>query len=247
MLRNLDGSTGSGRYTLFIDDGGVLNDNRKRRPEWLRLIGEFMPPRMGGTAEAWTAANRAVVTPAFWSDITQRLPGFENHRQFQRSYALVWMRRMCETVGVACPADDEAVRLHTELSSYVAERADAAIDGAADTVRSLHRAGYTLHMASGTPSWELQGILGRMGVAEAFSGLYGPDLVDHVKYGPAFYEKIFAHAGVAPDKALVIESDAECCRWAIEAGARAVWVNPNGRGEVASLGALTRTLLEADA
>ncbi len=30
---------------LFIDDGGLLNDNALRAPEWQRLIGEYFPPR----------------------------------------------------------------------------------------------------------------------------------------------------------------------------------------------------------
>jgi phosphoglycolate phosphatase-like HAD superfamily hydrolase len=134
--------------------------------------------------------------------------------------------------------------MHRELSCYVAERADAAIEGAAEAVRALQSAGYTLYMASGTPSWELRGILGRMGILEAFSELCGPDLVDHVKYGPVYYERIFADAGVEPGQALVIESDLECCHWAREAGARAVCVDLNGAGDVSSLAEVTRTLLE---
>ncbi len=84
---------------------------------------------------------------------------------------------------------------------YVNQRAEAAITGAADAVRSLHRAGYTLYTASGTPSWDLRAILGKMGIAEVFSGFYGPDLIDHVKYGPGFYQKLFKDTGVDPSSA----------------------------------------------
>ena len=45
---------------LFLDDGGVLNDNALRGPEWLRLIGGFMPARLGGTADQWARANSVV-------------------------------------------------------------------------------------------------------------------------------------------------------------------------------------------
>jgi hypothetical protein len=38
---------------VFLDDGGVLNDNERRAPEWRRLLGEFFAPRLGGTPEAW--------------------------------------------------------------------------------------------------------------------------------------------------------------------------------------------------
>jgi len=232
----------TGPLGLFLDDGGVLNDNSLRGPEWLRLIGEFMPARMGGTVEQWASANR-VVFPKAWSDLTKGLADFPNHRVFQRTYASNWIRGMCAYIGITPPPDDEAVTLYAELSSYIAERATCAIAGAADAVVSLHRAGYTLHMASGTPSWELRGIVAKMGIAEAFLGLYGPDVVDHVKYGLEFYEKVFAHACVEPSRALVIESDPECCRWASEAGANAVWIDPEGRGDATTLGDLVRLLV----
>lgn len=228
--------------TLFLDDGGVLNDNRLRAPEWRRLIGEFMPNRMGGTAERWMTANH-LVFPRVWDDLQERMPRCASHQEFQRTYAVSWMGGMCGYLGIAPPRDDEAAALHRELSIYVAERADSAIAGAAHAVRVLHRAGYALYMASGTPSWELQGILTHMGIAEALSGLYGPDLVDHVKHGPAFYRRVFAHAGVAPSSALVIESDSTCCHWASEAGARTVWIDPGGRGDATTLEAFAQQLV----
>jgi len=227
---------------LFLDDGGVLNDNRLRGPEWLRLIGEFMPARMGGTAEQWASANR-VVFAQVWGNLQKRLPDFASHQAFQRTYATNWMSGMCAHVGITPPPDDDAVTLFRELSSHIAERATSAIAGAADAVLSLHRAGYTLYTASGTPSWELRGIVAKMGIAEAISALYGPDLIDHVKYGPAFYRNVFAHAGVAPGRALVIESDSECCRWASEAGATTVWIDPDGRGDATTLETLVHALI----
>ncbi|MCH7953608.1 MAG: hypothetical protein IIC25_06925, partial [Chloroflexi bacterium] len=169
---------------LFLDDGGVLNDNSLRGPEWLRLVGEFMPARLGGTAEQWASANRVVFSPV-WGNLTKRLADFASHQEFQRTYATDWMRGMCAHVGITPLRDDDAVTVYKELSIYIGERANSEIVGAADAVLSLHRAGYTLYTASGTPSWELRGIGAKMGIGEAFSGLYGPDLVDHVKYGPA--------------------------------------------------------------
>lgn len=227
---------------LFLDDGGVLNDNGLRGPEWLRLIGEFMPGRLGATPRQWAEANRSVF-PGVWADLVERLPEFTSHREFQWTYATNWMRAMCARVGVAPPAEADAVTLYRELSIYVAERASSAIAGAADAVLSLHRAGYALYTASGTTSWELRGIAAKMGIADALSGLYGPDLADQVKYGPAFYERIFAHAGIDPGSALVIESDPECCRWASQAGAHAVWINPDGRGDATALRDVARALV----
>jgi phosphoglycolate phosphatase-like HAD superfamily hydrolase len=233
---------GAERFVLFLDDGGVMNDNALRGPEWVRLIAEFMPDRMGGTGEQWASAN-PLIFGQVWADLQKHLPEFRSHKEFQRTLAVNWMRGMCGRIGLTPPPDDETTALYDELSAYVAERAVCAIAGAADAVRSLHGAGYTLYTASGTTSWELRGILGRMGIAEMFSGLYGPDVVDHVKYGPAFYDAVFAHAGVAPDRAAVIDSDSECCEWAREARASAVWIDPDGRGDATTLESFVRQLL----
>ena len=226
---------------IFIDDGGVLNDNSRRAPEWVRLIAEFMPPRMGGTGNQWAKANREVFPP-LWKRIVACMDEFSTHQEFMHFYATNWFADACTHVGVQSPPDDEAVLLYKEFAVYVAERADCGIEGAADAVLALKRAGYTLNMSSGTPSWELSAILNKMGIKDAFSTLYGPDLIDYVKYGPAFYEKLFADAGVSPDSALVVDSDEECCDWALAAGANAVQIDPLGRGDELSLADLTEKL-----
>jgi phosphoglycolate phosphatase-like HAD superfamily hydrolase len=227
---------------LFLDDGGVLDDNGLRGAEWPRLIGEFMPARLGGTADRWASANRAV-SSRVWASLQQRLPEFISHREFQRTYATDWMNAMCGYLGITPPRDDDIVTLYAELATYIGQRATSAIAGAADAVRSLHRAGYILYMASGTPSWELRSIVENMGIAATLTGLYGPDLVDHVKYGAAFDERVFLYAGIAPGQVLVIESDRECCHWASEAGARAVWIDPRGRGDASTLESLAQVLV----
>ena len=132
---------------------------------------------------------------------------------------------MCASAGVQTPPDDVAMTLAREAAVYVSQRAEAEVAGAADAVRLLRRAGYELHMASGTPSWELEGILHRMGIREAFAGLCGPDVVDHVKHGPEFYRHILAHGRLTPGECVVVESSHACCAWATEAGARAIRVD----------------------
>jgi hypothetical protein len=43
----------------------VLIDNSHLSPQWRRLIGEFLSPRLGGSAEAWGVAN----IPAFEAQV----------------------------------------------------------------------------------------------------------------------------------------------------------------------------------
>jgi phosphoglycolate phosphatase-like HAD superfamily hydrolase len=230
------------RPALFLDDGGVLNDNALRPAQYLTLIGEFLPPRLGATAELWRDANRAAA-PAAWRDIVARLPEFKSHREFHLTYGLDWMKRMCDGAGVALPPEDEAWALFCDVMRYCTERVSSAATGAVEAVRSLQRAGYRLYTASGTTSWELRGIVANMGLSDVFIELYGPDITDRVKFGPAFYEAIFSHARLDSAQALVIESDEEACVYAVEAGAHAVWVDADGRGDVDSLAEVAAALL----
>ncbi len=227
---------------LFLDDGGVMSDNTLRAPEWLRLIGEFMPPRMGGSAEAWQEANRTVFRQ-IWADLIARISTFATYEEFWRTHAIEWVDAMCGAMNIERPDEEDGIALYRELSLHVAENANCAFDGAPEAIFALEQAGYTLYTASGTPSWELRGITGRMGVASAFSKLYGPDLIDHVKYGPAFYQRLFEDSGVSPEKAVVIESDSECCDWARQAGATAYWIEREGRGDATSFASLAQQLL----
>ncbi|KAG0366057.1 hypothetical protein BC939DRAFT_451775 [Gamsiella multidivaricata] len=56
---------------IFLDSGGVINDNAQRAPQWIRYLGEFLPTTvLGGTAEVWGMANVQVIRPFFrrWGD-----------------------------------------------------------------------------------------------------------------------------------------------------------------------------------
>ncbi|KAG0239215.1 hypothetical protein BGW41_007831 [Actinomortierella wolfii] len=51
---------------IFLDSGGVINDNRRRAPQWLKHLGDFLPTTiLGGTAEIWAAANVHVMKTFF--------------------------------------------------------------------------------------------------------------------------------------------------------------------------------------
>lgn len=229
---------------IFIDDGGVLNDNRLRGSEYLRLISEFMSAHLGKSPNQWADANSQVF-PILWSEIQNQITEFANHRDYQHEYEIQWIARMCSLVGIPSPPQDTAIAITREVHLHAARHARTEVKGAADSVWKLFHGGYSLFAVSGTPSWELKEIFCRMGIHKAFSGLYGPDLVDHVKHGVEFYHRIFTAAGVSPTECLVIESSKQFCRWSIEAGAAAVWVNCEDKQAIA-LPKLVETLLKGD-
>jgi HAD superfamily hydrolase (TIGR01509 family) len=210
---------------LFFDDGSVMNDNALRGSQWRRLVAEFFVPLLGGTAEAWSEANREVVRRLFVpEDMQARMRSAPDFASFDRQYEFDWLRGMCELVGVTVLPEEECVQLARRANAFIIPRVRSALPGAADTVRHLYRQGYTLHTASGEPSADLATYLEGMGVRDCFGRLYGPDLVNALKISTVYYERVFTDLGISPSEALVIDDLPDAVSWAIQAGARAVLI-----------------------
>ncbi len=213
---------------IFLDDGGVLNDNEVRGAQWRRLAGEYMAARLGGSQEEWAKANAAYATGLFtgraWDD---RLSAAANYADFQRTYFLDWVRGMCAITGIEPPPDEEAIRLGREAEAWIIPQLRTGSPGAAEAIRMLHQRGYTLHTSSGASSEMMSTYLETMDARPYFTRLYGPDLVDTFKAGPRFYERIFEDSGTAPAEALVLDDNPRVLGWASEVGARTLLV---GRG-----------------
>ena len=205
---------------VFIDDGGVLNDNERRPPEWRRLLGEYLPPRLGGSPEAWARANTAAAERS-WSRYVDRVRSgdFRGIEDWRRQDLGRWLVDMCEQVGVEAPPDP--VPLAIETASWVPQHVRSAIPGVVETVHDLARRGLRLHMASGGLSWEIEPYLRGMGIRQHFERLYGPDLVDAAKSGPYYYEAIVADSATDPATAVVVDDSADARGWAGSAGFRA--------------------------
>jgi len=213
------------RPVLFLDDGGVMNDNRRRGLQWQRMVAEFFAPRLGGPPEAWSRANRIVMSgilePAAWQ---ARLQAASDYRTFDYCYQLDWLRTMCDLVNVPFPPEEVGYPLTLEATAEITRRVRAAFPGASEAIRLLHQQGYLLYTASGEPSTDLANYLSGMGVRACFQRLYGPDLIDTFKAGPAYYERIFADAGVDPQYAVVVDDSLQALDWARQAGARTVLI-----------------------
>src|SRR5258708_3955895 len=97
---------------IFLDDGGVMNDNNTRALQWQRLVSEFFVPLLGGSGEGWSHANRVVADRLFELDAwRRRVRAAPDYRSFDRTYQVDWLRGMCEVVGVGTPPEEECLRL----------------------------------------------------------------------------------------------------------------------------------------
>jgi HAD superfamily hydrolase (TIGR01509 family) len=215
------------RPVIFLDDGGVMNDNYVRSRQWQRMVGDYLAPILGGEAQAWADANRSVMAGMFaatgaWE---ARLSAAPDYATFDYQYHLDWLCGMCKLVGIAPPPADESVELGRRAYASIIPRVQSAFPSAIETIRLLYNRGYTLHTASGESSTDLKGYLAPMGVRDCFGRLYGPDLIETFKNGPQFYERLLTDAGVAPSDALVLDDSPKCVGWAEQAGARAVLVS----------------------
>src|SRR3989440_11707148 len=153
-----------------------------------------------------------------------RVQSAADYRGFDRDYQVDWLWGMCALVGVEPPPEEECLRLARRGAAFITRRVQAAFPGVVDTIRALRRQGYMLHTASGESSLDLEGYLQAMGVRDCFGRLYGPDLIDTLKEGPEYYERIFADLGIAATEALVVDDSPRATRWATQVGARTVLV-----------------------
>ena len=205
---------------VFLDDGGVLNDNERRAPEWRRLLGEYFAPRFGGTPEAWGDAN-AVVFGGIWADWERAKAGNAElgpdwfARQDHR-----WLTGMFDHVGVPWPADIEGELRGSR--GHVMAHIDCAYPDAAPAMRAMKAKGLMLHLASGGTSHELEPYMRRMGVWELIDRPYGVDLIGTSKTSRRYYERIAEDSGVAPADAIVVDSHPEPLEWADAVGFHAV-------------------------
>lgn len=214
---------------VFLDDGGVLSDNRLRPPQWEQRIGEFFPPRLGGSAILWAEANRRVLSDLFawiaekwarWDDSSGDYVSLIIDDYYNR-----WLTSMCAAAGIEPPQTDEArVALAREAVAYIMPRVRADYPGTAEAVRRLGR-NRVLYTASGTPSWEFGYILGGVGIEGEFRTLYGPDLLNVPKQFPLYYERLFEHSGVDPSASILLDDDAQQLAYARAFGVRTVLVS----------------------
>ncbi|KAF9317477.1 hypothetical protein BG003_000739 [Podila horticola] len=146
---------------IFLDSGGVINDNKRRAPQWLHHLGEFFPTtRLGGTAEVWSNANRQVVKPFFsrWHEYMQQATdeASSNNKNdgespnvaviFERIHLTEWMKQMCSSAAESLPelkellpglSDQELFVLAKQAYQYTLQRVRADFPGAVDAIRKL--------------------------------------------------------------------------------------------------------------
>ena len=211
--------------SVFIDNGGVLTDNSQRAPHYRRLVGEYFVPRYSGTQTAWEEANANTFLPA-WGRFLDRVANWEGGGDIAHAiwlYHADWLRILFAAAGLEAPeGDDACAEIGQAAERWINPQIVTLFPAVEETVQSLVSR-YRLFTASDGFSVPLSETLAP--IAPAFERLYGPDLVNVPKSsGRPYYDAIFAHAGVDPAQALVLDDNLSNVLAARETGARTVYV-----------------------
>jgi HAD superfamily hydrolase (TIGR01509 family) len=218
---------------IFFDDGGVINDNSRRAPQWAELYGEFFVSRLGATKSAWAEANRESVHDAieiFLSRLDAWQEGISSYAEEAVLFDFEIVRGMFLRLGIPMASKEHLVALSQEATRWIHPQIRAEIPGASDAILRLAQK-YNVFMASSGASFDLQLVLEPLGLLGVLRTLYGPDLVNFPKTGPDFYRRIFQDAQVEPSECLVVDDSLAVVEWAREAGAKTVLVSTNPSGE----------------
>jgi phosphoglycolate phosphatase-like HAD superfamily hydrolase len=208
-----------GIISCFLDVDGVLNDHSALQRQWDEHVGFVLADELGRRPEDWSRANRAVF-PAFWE---ARATWGDDSHVLIHGEAVYLIGGMCDYLGVAAPPDAERPALMKRVDIHVASQGSAVVPEAGTILRELSR-DFAVHMATGNPSWRVNALLDYLGVGDTVGVRCGSDLVRAAKHSSAFYNQLFALAGVRPEESVIVDDSLAQVRLAAGAGARTVHV-----------------------
>ncbi|MHA2095807.1 MAG: HAD family hydrolase [Candidatus Hodarchaeales archaeon] len=210
---------------IFLDDGGVMNDNTRREPQWRELVSDFFAPRYGGSKEIWKSANRYAFLRLMenYNSTIKNTPLIDSNAFWMETMSQ-WITDMFKIAEIDPPPIDQRFPVSREAEEWITPRVDSAYPGIVETIFNLKDQGYTLCTASGEVSYSLHGYLSGMGVLQCFNKLYGPDLINTLKGSKVFYEKILTDMKISPEDGLVVDDSSEHLKYAKELGIKTVHV-----------------------
>jgi HAD superfamily hydrolase (TIGR01509 family) len=215
---------GPSDYAIFLDDGGVMNDNLKRGHQWQMLVGEFFSCRYGGKAEVWAEANKNVIDVVIEISTSLHDTPDVDYETSKGETIRSWVEGMFNGAGRGLPPSSEYEDVFYSTARYVTPKVRAAYPGVVESIRALHEMGFTLHTASAEDSIDLHGYLTGMGVKELFSGLYGTDLIETWKLDGRFYRAILRDVGISARHAIIVDDSPKMLGHARELGAHVIQV-----------------------
>jgi HAD superfamily hydrolase (TIGR01509 family) len=195
---------------ILIDDGGVMNDNELRAPQWRELVAQFFSPRYGGSIEGWEKANKEVFDEIFDRYERTRIENpMVNYNEYWKNEQIKWLTDMFAYIQISPPPYSQREKIAKEASEWVTSRVRSAYPGAVEAIKFLNSKDITICTGSGEVSWELRGYLTGMGVLDCFHKLYGPDIINRMKADISFYQKIIDDLQILPSEVLAADDSSD--------------------------------------
>src|SRR3989442_6483661 len=168
---------------------GVLLDPTGIPAQWQRLVGDFLAPRLGGEPAAWGPANEYAAERMFARYRDPQGTPRETHPRLRR----LWLREMCEKVGV--PVPKTAGALAEETVAWVTSRIAAPASGAVDAIRVLKSRGHRIYTSAAADSVDIDGHLRAPGLRHLVEEIYRSHLLYPWKTNARVYRTVL-HASL---------------------------------------------------
>ena len=211
---------------IFLDDGGVMNDNEKRTPQWRELVAQYFSPRYGGSIQDWKKANKQVFE-LLWERYERTLKEnpMVDYVDYWKREQIRWLTDMFKFIEIPAPPYDQCAEIAREASVWITSHVRSAYPGVNEAVNLLKKHDIKLCTASGEVSWELRGYLTGMGVLDSFHKLYGPDIINRMKANESFYQKILDDMQIDPSEAIVVDDSSDYLAMASKLGITTIHVD----------------------
>ncbi|NPD89353.1 MAG: HAD hydrolase-like protein [Asgard group archaeon] len=210
-------------FAIFFDDGGVMNDNKLRGIQWMKMIGEYFSPKYGGEPHQWAEGNFDFINEIDAEyNVNLEEGNLEDYQEYFSDFILRWITSMFDYVGIECPSTEKHKEIYFEVVDIITPNVKSAFPGVIDCIKIIHNIGLKLYTSSAEHSKELKGYLRGMRVINCFEGFYGPDLVNTHKTDESFYEAIFNDIGLDSKRAIVIDDKPRFLERAQKVGANVI-------------------------
>ena len=210
-------------FAVFLDDGGVMNDNSIRGLQYQKLVGEYFSPRFGGEPHKWAESNFYFVSEIMKEYSAAIKEGFDiDYTTYHKDFVKKWVEDMFSYVGVEIPSKSEYEKIYRDATEYINPNIRSSFPGAIESIKKLKKMGFMLYTASGEHSLELETYLQGMRVKSLFENFYGPDLINTHKTNEEFYKRIFDDVWFDSDRAIIVEDNPKFLEHALNCGANVI-------------------------
>lgn len=105
---------------IFLDDGGVMNNDQIRGKQWQKLIGKYFSPKFGGKPDMWGIANKRFITEYmnnYREEISKNieLP----YSEIYESYIEEWINSMFDSVGIDRPKREKYREIYYNTIHFI--------------------------------------------------------------------------------------------------------------------------------